>query len=253
MDSIKAILVDDEKNNRLALRKLIEKFCPQVSVIAECDGVDNAIEFIDNNPTDVVFLDVEMPGKNGFDLLTHYNYQCPFEVIFTTAYSQYAVKAIRFSALDYLLKPVDPEELIRAVHKLSVKISDEIKSKQFELLEQRISNKDLGKKQLAISTLEGIYFASLDEIIHVDADSSYTKIFLTTSDMIMSSKPLKYFEELLEDYDFVRVHQSHIINLKHIRRYVRGDGGQVIMMNGAEIEVSRRKKDDLLAKISDTL
>ena len=143
--------------------------------------------------------------------------------------------------------------MIRAVHKLSVKISEEIKNKQFELLEQKISNKDAGKKQLAISTLEGIYFASLDEIIHVDADSSYTKIYLTTGEMIMSSKPLKYFEELLEDFDFVRVHQSHIINLKLIRRYVRGDGGQVIMMNGTEIEVSRRKKDDLLAKISDTL
>ena len=253
MNSIKAIIVDDEKNNRLVLRKLIEKFCPQITVIAECESVDDTISFIENNATDVVFLDVEMPGKNGFDLLANYNYQCPFEVIFTTAYSQYAVKAIRFSALDYLLKPVDPEELIRAVHKLSVKISDEIKTKQFELLEQKISNKDVGKKQLAISTLEGIYFASLDEIIHVDADSSYTKIYLTTSDMIMSSKPLKYFEELLGDFDFVRVHQSHIINLKHIRRYVRGDGGQVIMMNGAEIEVSRRKKDDLLAKISDTL
>ncbi|HRB19779.1 MAG TPA: LytTR family DNA-binding domain-containing protein, partial [Chitinophagales bacterium] len=118
---------------------------------------------------------------------------------------------------------------------------------------KKINNQDLGKKQLAISTLEGIYFATLDEIIHIDADSSYTKIYLSTNEMIMSSKPLKYFEELLEDYDFVRVHQSHIINLKLIRRYVRGDGGQVIMNNGTEIEVSRRKKDDLLAKISDTI
>ena len=253
MDTIKAIIVDDEKNNRITLLKLIEKFCPQVSVIAECDSVDSAIAAIDSTPTDAVFLDVEMPARNGFDLLAHYDYKCPFDVIFTTAYSQYAVKAFRFSALDYLLKPVDPEELIRAVHRLSVKKSEEIKNKQFELLEQRIANKDLGKKQLAISTLEGIYFASLDEIIHVDADSSYTKIYISSGDMIMSSKPLKYFEELLEDYDFVRVHQSHIINLKHIRRYVRGDGGQVIMMNGTEIEVSRRKKDDLLDKISDTL
>ena len=253
MNNIKAILIDDEKNNRIALHKLIEKFCPQVSVIAECDSVDSAIAAVESQQTDVVFLDVEMPGKNGFDLLAHYDYQCPFDIIFTTAYSQYAVKAFRFSALDYLLKPVDPEELIRAVHKLSIKKSEEIKNKQFELLEQKISNKDLGKKQLAISTLEGIYFASLDEIIHVDADSSYTKIYITSGEMIMSSKPLKYFEELLEDYDFVRVHQSHIINLKHIRRYVRGDGGQVIMMNGTEIEVSRRKKDDLLTKISDTL
>jgi len=253
MDTIKALLVDDEKNNRIALQKMLEKFCPQVSVIAECDSVDSAIAAAEEQRVDVVFLDVEMPGKNGFDLLAHYNYQCPFEVIFTTAYSQYAVKAIRFSALDYLLKPVDPEELIRAVHKLSIKKSEEIKSKQFELLEQKINNKDLGKKQLAISTLEGIYFATLDEIIHVDADSSYTKIYISSGDMIMSSKPLKYFEELLEDYDFVRVHQSHIINLKLIRRYVRGDGGQVIMMNGTEIEVSRRKKDDLLAKISETL
>lgn len=253
MDTIKAILIDDEKNNHIALRKLIEKFCPQVTIIAECYSVENAIETISVLKTDVVFLDVEMPGKNGFDLLAHYNYHCPFDIIFTTAYSQYAVKAFRISALDYLLKPVDPEDLIRAVHKLSVKKSEEIKNKQFELLEQKINNKDLGKKQLAISTLEGIYFASLDEIIHVDADSSYTKIYITNGEMIMSSKPLKYFEELLEDYDFVRVHQSHIINLKHIRRYVRGDGGQVIMMNGTEIEVSRRKKDDLLAKISDTL
>jgi two-component system LytT family response regulator len=253
MENINAILIDDEKNNRIALHKLIEKFCPQVTVIAECDSVDSAIAAIESQKTDVVFLDVEMPGKNGFDLLAHYNYHCPFDVIFTTAYSQYAVKAFKFSALDYLLKPVDPEDLVRAVHKLAIKKSDEIKNKQFELLEQKIGNKDLSKKQLAISTLEGIYFASLDEIIHVDADSSYTKIYITTGEKIMSSKPLKYFEELLEDYDFVRVHQSHIINLKHIRRYVRGDGGQVVMMNGTEIEVSRRKKDDLLAKISDTL
>ena len=253
MDSIHAILVDDERNNRITLHKLLEKFCPQVNIVSECDSVDCAIAVIDAQKIDVVFLDVEMPGKNGFDLLAHYNYQCPFDVIFITAYSQYAVKAIRFSALDYLLKPVDPEELVHAVHKLTIKKSEEIKQKQYELLEQKINNKALGKKQLAISTLEGIYFATLDEIIHVDADSSYTKIYITSGDMIMSSKPLKYFEELLEDYDFVRVHQSHIINLKLIRRYVRGDGGQVIMMNGAEIEVSRRKKDDLLAKISDTL
>ena len=139
------------------------------------------------------------------------------------------------------------------VFKLNQKVSLEIKNKQYELLEQRINNNDLSKKQLAISTLEGIYFVALDEIIHVDADSSYTKLFLINDEKIMSSKPLKYFEELLEDYDFVRIHQSHIINLKHIRRYVRGDGGQVILMYGAEIEVSRRKKDDLLAKISDTL
>lgn len=253
MEPIKAIIVDDEKNNRITLHKLVERFCPQVTIVSECDSVDCAISVLESTPIDVVFLDVEMPGKNGFDLLAHFNYQCPFNVIFTTAYSQYAVKAFRFSALDYLLKPVDPEELVQAVHKLSNKISDENKNKQFELLEQKISNKDVGKKQLAISTLEGIYFVTLDEIIHIDADSSYTKIYLTSGEMIMSSKPLKYFEELLEDFDFVRVHQSHIINLKLIRRYVRGDGGQVIMTNGTEIEVSRRKKDDLLAKISDTI
>ncbi|MBP6154490.1 MAG: response regulator transcription factor [Chitinophagales bacterium] len=253
MEPIKAIIVDDEKNNRIALHKLIEKFCPQIEIISECESVDCAIATLEQNTIDVIFLDVEMPGRNGFDLLAHFGYQCPFEVIFTTAYSQYAVKAFRFSAIDYLLKPVDPEELVHAVHKLSNKISDETKSKQFELLGKKINNQDLGKKQLAISTLEGIYFATLDEIIHIDADSSYTKIYLSTNEMIMSSKPLKYFEELLEDYDFVRVHQSHIINLKLIRRYVRGDGGQVIMNNGTEIEVSRRKKDDLLAKISDTI
>lgn len=253
METMKAIIVDDERNNRLTLIKLIEKFCPQLQVVAECDSVDSAIIAVNNTTPDVVFLDVEMPGKNGFELLSHYKYHCPFEIIFTTAYSQYAVKAFRLSALDYLLKPVDPEELIQAVFKLNQKVSLEIKNKQFELLEQRINNNDLSKKQLAISTLEGIYFVALDEIIHVDADSSYTKLFLINDEKIMSSKPLKYFEELLEDYDFVRIHQSHIINLKHIRRYIRGDGGQVIMMNGAEIEVSRRKKDDLLAKISETL
>ncbi|HNF49384.1 MAG TPA: LytTR family DNA-binding domain-containing protein [Chitinophagales bacterium] len=253
MGQIKAILVDDEKNNRIALSKLIEKFCPNVTVSGECESVDEAIIQIANLNPDVVFLDVEMPSKNGFDLLAHYQYHCPFDVIFTTAYSQYAVKAFRYSALDYLLKPVDPEELIQAVHKLAMKLDESIKHKQFELLENKINHSDIAKKQIAVSTLEGIYFASLDEIIHVDADSSYTKIFLSNGDMIMSSKPLKYFEEMLEDFDFVRVHQSHIINLKHIRRYVRGDGGQVIMTNGTEIEVSRRKKEDLLSKISETL
>jgi two-component system LytT family response regulator len=253
MEKIKALIVDDERNNRVTLHKLIEKFCPNVEIIEECDGVDCAIDSIKNKTPDVVFLDVEMPGKNGFDLLANFNYQCPFEVIFTTAYSQYAVKAFKFSALDYLLKPVDPEELVRAVHRLTLRKSNDEKNKQFELLEYKMSDKDLSKKHLAISTLEGIYFATLDEIIHVDADSSYTKIYLITGDMIMSSKPLKHFEELLEDYDFVRIHQSHIINLKHIRKYIRGDGGQVVMTNGTEIEVSRRKKDDLMAKISETL
>jgi two-component system LytT family response regulator len=142
-----------------------------------------------------------MPGKNGFELLAHYNYHCPFEVIFTTAYSQYAVKAFRFSALDYLLKARRPGRTgtcgTSLIHQ---EISEEIKNRQFELLEHKISTiRNAAKKQLAISTLEGIYFASLDEIIHVDADSSYTKIYLTTGEMIMSSKPLKYFEELLED------------------------------------------------------
>ncbi len=253
MENIKAVIVDDEKNNRITLNKLIEKFCPQVTILAECDSVDAAISAIEKTPADVVFLDVEMPGKNGFELLAHYNYHCPFEVIFTTAYSHYAVKAFRLSAIDYLLKPVDPEELIRAVHRASIKKAEEIKNKQFEILEHKIVNKELSHKHLAISTLEGIYFATLEEIIHVDADSSYTKIYLTSGDMIMSSKPLKHFEELLEDYDFVRVHQSHIINLQHIRKYIRGDGGQVVMTNGTEIEVSRRKKDDLLSRISDTL
>ncbi|MCB0508928.1 MAG: LytTR family DNA-binding domain-containing protein [Chitinophagales bacterium] len=253
METIQALIVDDEKNNRITLHKLIEKFCPHVEIISECDSVDCALSILNETTIDVIFLDVEMPIKNGFDLLAHFNYQCPFEVIFTTAYSQYAVKAFRFSALDYLLKPVDPEELVQAVHKLSNKLSSNSKHKQFEILEQKINNKSIEKKQLAISTLEGIYFTTLNEIIHIDADSSYTRIYLLSGEMIMSSKPLKYFEELLDDYDFVRVHQSHIINLKLIRRYVRGDGGQVIMTNGTEIEVSRRKKDDLLAKISDTI
>lgn len=253
MELINAILVDDEKNNRITLNKLIEKFCLNVRVVDECENVDEAIESIAKHHPDVVFLDVEMPSKNGFDLLAHYQYNCPFDVVFTTAYSQYAVKAFRYSALDYLLKPVDTEELIQAVHKLTLKKDARVKQQQFQLLENKINHSDIAKKQIAVSTLEGIYFASLDEIIHVDADSSYTKIFLSNGDMIMSSKPLKYFEEMLEDFDFVRVHQSHIINLKHIRRYVRGDGGQVIMANGTEIEVSRRKKDDLLNKISETL
>jgi two-component system LytT family response regulator len=240
---MKAIIVDDEKHCRDVLRLLLQRHCPQVEVQAACPDGAEALKAIEQYEPDLVFLDIEMPGMNGFDLLA----ACPsdaFEVIFTTAYNEYAIKAIRHNALDYILKPVDKDELIQAVRRAEQAAASRSQGRLQNLM-QYLSRQKTGDR-VALPTLEGLQFVQSDQIYYCESDGGYTYFYLTDGKSILISKTLKEVEEVLESKGFCRVHHGYLINLKYVQKYIRGDGGEVIMANNKSIPVSRNKKQDFL-------
>ncbi|MGG9961007.1 LytR/AlgR family response regulator transcription factor [Ferruginibacter sp. SUN106] len=244
---INAIIIDDEAKGRLALREKLLAYCPQIKIMAEAANGQEALLLIQHYKPQLIFLDIEMPRMNGFEMLNELT-EKNFHIIFTTAYDQYAIRAIKYAAFDYLLKPIDIEELKTAVEKLNNTENKETK-KQVELLQQ---NMQLPKKQLhklAIPTLEGLLFYDINDIIHLEANSNYTYIHLINKTKITASKTLKEFEDLLPADIFFRTHHSHLINLNYIKRYIKGDGGQIELQNGTYVDVSRRKKDEFLKAI----
>ncbi|MBL7910835.1 MAG: response regulator transcription factor [Bacteroidia bacterium] len=246
---IKALIVDDEDKSRVTLKNLIGMYCPNIEVIELCDSVNSALASINKQMPDVVFLDIEMPFHNGFTLLEKVK-DPRFKVIFTTAYDHYAIKAIKYSALDYLLKPIDSDELTAAVEKLNTnKPTPAQLTQNFELLLSNLKVKSNNAK-IAIPTFDGLQMVSAGDIVKCTADESYTHITLTNNTKITVSRILKEYEELLSDLNFFRVHNSCLINLVHVTKYVKGDGGYVVMTDGSSVEVSRRKKNDLLNKLS---
>ena len=241
-----AIIVDDEQKGRLALRQKLQDYCPMVHVIGEAADGAEGILLLEKAKPQVLFLDIEMPRMDGFEMLRQIVSK-DFHVIFTTAYDQYAIKAIKYSAFDYLLKPVDIEELKSAVNKIFQQISPQT-SKKIETLEHNLQSLQSLKK-LAIPTLEGYLFFDISHIIHLEAQSNYTAIYFTDYPKLIASRTLKDFEDLLPADIFFRPHHSHIINLNFIKRYIKGDGGQIEMVNGNFVTVARRKKDEFLKAI----
>lgn len=242
---MKCIITDDELNSREALRQLLEIVAPEVIVLAEASNTMQAGKLIEKMQPDLLFLDINMPGQTGIEFLEE-NSPLNCQVIFTTAYNEYAVKAFRLNAIDFLLKPIDMDELKAAIAK--VKTSEGFINKEQLSNAKDIYNNtaDKNSQRLALSTAEGVHFVNINDIIWIEALGPYTKFMITGQPPIMVSRLLKEFEELLGGFHFLRVHQSSIINLDHIKKYVKGNGGQLWMSNGAEIEVSRRKKDELL-------
>lgn len=246
---IKALIIDDEEKSGITLKNLITMYCPAVEVTGLCSSVKSALKAIEKQMPDLVFLDVEMPFQNGFALLDELK-PPPFEVIFTTAYNHYAIKAIKYSALDYLLKPVDSDELKQAVEKIALKrLAPARTAPDFEALLANLKIKG-NNARIAVPTFDGLQMISAGEIVKCLADESYTHITLTSKAKITVSRPLKEYEELLSDLNFFRVHNSCLINLAHVVKYIKGEGGQVVMCDGSSVEVSRRKKNDLLAKLT---
>ena len=243
---INAIIVDDEIKFCNSLQEMIDEvFHDKLKVVARCKNVKEAVHAIKLHHPDLVFLDVEMPPGNGFEVLEQVEDK-NFEVIFTTAFDQYAIKAIKFSALDFLLKPFGVEDLRDALKRYDQKVLKEKSQKQFEVLLYNLKNVSDPAKKIALPTLNGFNIVSLSEIIRCQADNNYTDFYFTNRTKSIISKPLKDFDELLEDHQFFRVHQSHLINLHHVQNYTKGEGGTVKMSDGSEIEVSRRKKDEFL-------
>ncbi|HEY3402463.1 MAG TPA: LytTR family DNA-binding domain-containing protein [Ohtaekwangia sp.] len=244
---INCIIVDDELKSRESLKILLEDFCTNVTVLALCETVEEAMEAINKHKPDVVFLDIQLQRETGFDLLTRIA-EISFEVIFTTAYSEYAIKAFKFSAIDYLLKPIDIEELKRSVAKVEKRKGDTITTRLKELMNNLKSNSTDNYK-LALPTSDGLVFIKMQDIIYCEASSNYTDITLADGKKYVVSRTLREYEELLEAHNFYRIHNSYLINLSAIKKYVRGDGGYVVMSNDKSLDVSKRKKDGFLSRI----
>jgi len=241
---IKAIIVDDEPYSCEALDALLNRYCPDVKVVGICNSGREALQEIKAQKPQLLFLDIEMPQMNGFELLQEIP-DHDFDLIFTTSYDQYAIKAIRFSALDYLLKPIDHDELEAAVHKVSGRHQPP-SARQLELLIHRLHFPAAQINKVAFPTLEGLQMVTVDSIISCESDSNYTIVFLKDKQKIVVSRTLKDIEELLEDYPFFRIHHSYLVNLNEINKYVKGEGGYVVMSDGSAVDVSRSKKELLL-------
>jgi len=241
-----AIIIDDESKGRIALRQKLQDYCPMVEILGEASDGAEGIVLIEKLKPQILFLDIEMPRMDGFEMLRQIEHK-DFHIIFTTAYDQYAIKAIKYAAFDYLLKPVDIEELKAAVDKAHQRTT-QLTSKKLETLEHNLQSLQTLNK-LAIPTLEGYLFFDISHIIHLEAQSNYTAIYFTDYPKLIASRTLKDFEDLLPSEIFFRPHHSHIINLNYIKRYIKGDGGQIEMQNGNFVTVARRKKDEFLKTI----
>lgn len=245
---IKAILIDDEGHCLETLGILLKEYCPQVTILDQCRSAKKGLESIEKIKPDLVFLDIEMPAMNGFELLEQFS-EIPFAVIFTTSYDQYAIKAIRFSAMDYLLKPIDPKELIVAVQKVQEQKTLPI-PEQFEMLLKQVNHKGNGFQKIAVPTAEGFELIPADQVVRCEADDNYTHLFLKTNNKIIACRTLKEMEEQLQDFSFfIRVHHSYLVNLNEVTKYIRGEGGYLIMTDGSTVNVSRSRKEMLLKKL----
>jgi two-component system, LytTR family, response regulator len=242
---ISAILIDDEVHCLDTLGILVNKYCPEVQIIQRCLSGEQGLDATMKYKVDLVFLDIEMPSMNGFELLEQFSV-IPFSVIFTSGYDKYALRAIRFSALDYLLKPIDPNELIAAVHKVEVQ-SRPPSVEQFRMLMDRLQNKEHGFTKIAVPILEGFELVQAEDIIACEADNNYTYLYLKNKRKITACRTLKEVEEQLESFStFTRVHHSYIVNLNEVTKYIRGDGGYLMMSDGRKVDVSRSRKTALL-------
>ncbi len=244
---MKAIIIDDEKNSREALRKKITAYCQAVDVVAEGSDGEEGLQLIAQHQPDIVFLDIEMPRMNGFKMLQQLEQQ-DFHLIFTTAYNQYAIDAIRYSAFDYLVKPVDTKELQQCVARIieKAKRHKPVHQQQVELLLQQLLKEKATPQKMAISTVQGLELIALDDVVYLEAVSNYTNIHLVNSKPVLTSKTLKEYEDLLPASQFFRVHNGAIININFIKKFIKGEGGQVQLSNGILIDVARRRKEELI-------
>ena len=244
---IRSIIVDDEQKSRESLKIILEDFCENVTICALCQNVAEGVQAIRDHQPDVVFLDIQMQRETGFDLLTQLN-SIDFEVIFTTAHSEYAIKAFKFSAIDYLLKPIDIEDLQNALAKVEHKQNQNI-SGRLEHLIQNLRTNTPENYKLALPTTEGLVFVQLNSILYCEASSNYTIIYTAMNKYIVS-RTLKQYEDLLTEHNFFRIHNSYLINLNAVKKYIRGEGGHVVLENDITLDVSKRKKEAFLSRIT---
>lgn len=245
---ITAILVDDDSNLREGMKALLSRYAPEIRILGEAENVSDAVSVIDRLNPQVVFLDIQLADGTGFDILeklTEKNGKIASQVVFITAHEQYAIKAFRFSALDFLLKPVDPEELQKVIEKIKNTVQKNDTFSHIDLLLENIRKKVDNFKRIALSTTDGTHLFDVSDIIRCESTDNYTTFHIKNSKPILISKTLKEYEELLSEQGFERIHQSHLINLAYLKSYIKKDGGYVIMSDNSNLPVSQRKKDRL--------
>ncbi len=248
---IKTILVDDEINGINTLRYLLEKNCPEIEIIETCQNPEHARSAIQQQKPDLVFMDIAMPGKSGLEVIRELP-SINFEIIFVTAHLEFMVQAFKFSAIDYLLKPVDESMLIDAVVRAESRLRAGQLNKNLETLIYNIQQqKKMSDMKICISSVKGFQFVKVSDIICCKAEDSYTIFHLVDHQKIVASKTLLEFEIMLEHQQFIRVHNSFLVNLQHVKEYKHGDGGKIILSNGLEIEVSRRKKELFITQMKE--
>lgn len=243
---IGAMIIDDEQRGINALQRLLEVHCPEVAVIAVSTDTDEAVRLIHQHNPSLVFLDIAMPEKTGFQFLNELGH-VDFEIIFVTAHNHFALQAFHFSAIDYLLKPVEIDLLKNAIKRVQARLQNKSSNRNLEtLLFNTQQNRVLPDMKLCIPSLKGFQVVNIREIIYCEASSNYTNFHLTDGTMLCASKSIQEYEELLADAGLIRVHKSFLVNLIHIREYIRGEGGSVLLTNQIEVEVSRRRKEQFI-------
>lgn len=245
MTTIKTLIVDDEQSSRNVLREYLRKYCPAVELVGEAGDVNSALQLIREHKPDLVFLDVEMPGGNGFDLLEQAE-NIDFETIFVTAFDHYAIQAINYSAASYLLKPVSIDDLVNAVNRFEKLKSQSQLSHNTQVILDNLKAAEAQQKKIVLPLLHGFEVVKIEQIIICEAFDNFTNFYFEKHPKTMICRNLKFYEDLLSDSGFLRVHKSYIINLEHVAKYTRGKGGILTMSNGMEIPVSPQKKDLLL-------
>jgi two-component system LytT family response regulator len=245
---ITAVLIDDDVNLREGMKGLLSLYAPDINIIGEADSVATGVETLNKLNPQVVFLDIQMNDGTGFDILeklSEIKGKVTSHVVFITAYEHYAIKAFRFSALDFLLKPVGPDELEKVIDKIRSVLEKDNDYSHIDLLLENIRKKADNFKRIALSNSDGIHLLDISDIIRCESDDNYTKFFIKNRKPILISKTLKEYEELLTEHDFVRIHQSHLINLSYVKSYVKKDNGFVLMADDSQLPISQRKREQL--------
>jgi two-component system LytT family response regulator len=246
---IRSLIIEDEQKSREMLAMLIEQNCPQLQIVGLAKNVNEGAEMIKSLKPELVFLDIQMPDGTGFDLLEQVQDK-KFEIIFTTATDKHALRAIKYSACDYLLKPIDIDELKLAVEKVSQKKNTSPTMENLQFLIQHLKKADDNFQKITLPTGNAYEIINIKDIIRCEADASYTHFFLAGGKKLMVSASLKHYEDLLPESEFIRVHHQHLINMSHVTRYLKQDGGYAVMSDGTQIEISRRKKDAFMERLN---
>jgi len=243
---IRTVIVEDEKKSLLTLQSLLERYCPDVVIVGTAANVAEALEVIPAVEPDLIFLDIAMPDGDAFDLLNELK-KINFEIVFITAYNDFALKAFDFSALHYLLKPVNYTDLVEAVHRFMRMRADLRISERIQILNQSLQNNFV---KISLPTIDGIIILEIDNIIRIEASSNYCQFFLKDKNSVVVSKPLSHFEEIMAELDFFRIHNTHMVNLKYVSKYHKGRGGLVTMFGGSQVNVSASRKKEFLEQLN---